>query len=90
MRQEVESDPNAIGFLSNYKARPRPVNSVGYNGVACNKTTAASGQYAGVARVLRGDQRHRRPAPRRRSSTGSTSSAAARKIIASQWVPITR
>ena len=49
MRQAVESDPSGIGFLSNYQADKGGVNSVGFNGVACNKTTAASGQYAGVA-----------------------------------------
>ena len=65
------------------------VNSVSYNGVACNKTTVASGQYAGIARfyeVTKG------------KATGAASafigwiesSAAARKIISSQWVPITQ
>ena len=49
MRQQVESDPNSIGFLSNYQADKGGLNSVGFNGVACNQTTAASGQYAGVA-----------------------------------------
>ncbi|MGO8905819.1 MAG: substrate-binding domain-containing protein [Solirubrobacteraceae bacterium] len=86
LRQAVESDPNAIGFLSNYQAALGQVNSVGYNGVGCNKTTAASGQYAGVSRfyeVTRG------PAT---GSVGSfinwiRKSAAARKIISSQWLP---
>ena len=57
--------------------------------MACNQTTVASGQYAGIARfyeVTKG------------KATGAASafigwiesSAAARKIISSQWVPITQ
>ena len=89
LRQAVENDPNGIGFLSNYGASLGSVNSVSYNGVACNQTTVASGQYAGIARfyeVTKG------------KATGAASafigwiesSAAARKIISSQWVPITQ
>ena len=87
LRQSVENDPNGIGFISNYGASLGAVNSVSYNGVACNKTTVASGQYAGIARfyeVTKG------------KATGAASafigwiesSAAARKIISSQWVPV--
>jgi phosphate transport system substrate-binding protein len=88
LRQAVENDPNGVGFLSNYQAALGSLNSVGYNGVACNKTTVTAGQYAGIARfyeVTKG------------KATGAASafigwieaSAAARKIISSQWVPIT-
>jgi phosphate transport system substrate-binding protein len=87
MKQEVESHPSAIGFLSNYNADRGGLNSVEYNGVACNKTTAASGQYAGVSvffEVTKG------------AATGGAAtfinwvdkSPAAKRIIASQWVPI--
>ena len=86
MRQAVENDPNGIGFLSNYQADKGGLNSVELNGVACNKTTAASGQYAGVA-VSSRSPRARPPAPRRRSSTGSNGRRS-QKIIASQWIPI--
>jgi phosphate transport system substrate-binding protein len=87
LRQSVENDPNGIGFLSNYQAGLGGVNSVAYNGVACNKATATANQYAGVARfyeVTRG------PA---KSFVGSvigwiTKSKAARKIISSQWIPV--
>jgi phosphate transport system substrate-binding protein len=87
LRQTVEHDPNAIGFLSNYQAGLGSVKSVGYDGVACNKSSVISGQYAGVARfyeVTRG------PAS---SFVGSfiswiTKSKAARKVISSQWVPV--
>lgn len=87
LKQAVENDGNSIGFLSNYNADSGGVSSTPYNGVACSKTTAASGQYAGVARfyeVTKG------------KATGAaagfiswiTKSAAAKKIISSQWVPI--
>jgi len=50
LKQQVQNDPNSIGFVSNYQADLGGVNSVGYNGVPCNQGTAKSGQYAGIAR----------------------------------------
>jgi len=87
LRQQVENDPNSIGFVSNYQSEKPGVNTVAINGVPCNKTTATSGQYPGIAdfyEVTKG------------KATGAASafigwiekSAAARKIISSQWVPI--
>jgi phosphate transport system substrate-binding protein len=88
LRQAVESDPNSIGFLSNYQAALGSLNQVSYNGVACNKSTVTAGTYAGIARfyeVTRG------PAQSFVASfiNWITKSAAAAKIISSQWVPIT-
>ncbi len=88
LRQAVESDPSSIGFLSNYQAALGSLNQVSYNGVACNKSTVASGTYAGIARfyeVTRG------PATSFVASfiNWITKSKAARKIIESQWVPLT-
>jgi phosphate transport system substrate-binding protein len=86
-RQQVESDPNSIGFLSNYQANKGGLTSVEYNGVACNQTTAASGQYAGVAvffEVTKGPAKGAAAA----FINWIDQSAAAKKIIASQWVPI--
>jgi len=87
LRQAVESDPSSIGFLSDYQATLGSLNSVSYNGVACNKSTVASGTYAGIARfyeVTRG------PATSFVASfiNWVTKSKAARKIIESQWVPV--
>jgi len=87
MRQTVAKDPAAIGFLSNYQASLGSVKSVSYNGVACDRSTVQSGQYAGVARfyeVTRG------PAQSFVASFISwiTKSKAARKIISSQWIPV--
>jgi phosphate transport system substrate-binding protein len=87
LRQAVESDPNSIGFLSNYQAGLGSLNQVSYNGVACNQSTVTSGQYAGIARfyeVTRG------PAQSFVASfiNWIAKSQAAKKIISSQWVPI--
>ena len=87
MKQAVESHPSSIGFLSNYNADRGGLNSVSYNGVACNKETAAAKQYAGVAvffEVTKG------------TASGAAAafinwidkSPAAKQIIASQWVVI--
>jgi ABC-type phosphate transport system substrate-binding protein len=87
MRQAVESAPNGIGFLSNFQADKGGLNSVSFNGVACNKTTAAAGQYQGVSvfyEVTKG------PATGGAASFISwiDHSGAAQKIIASEWVTI--
>jgi phosphate transport system substrate-binding protein len=87
-RQAVENDPNAIGFNSNYQSEKGNEHVVNVNGVTCNKSTVSSGQYQGVARfyeVTKG------------KATGAASafigwirnSKAARKIISTQWVPVT-
>jgi phosphate transport system substrate-binding protein len=87
LRQTVEHDPNAIGFLSNYQAGLGSVKSVSYNGVSCSKSTVVSGQYAGVARFYEVT----RPLPSGVVASfisWITKSKAARKIISSQWVPV--
>jgi phosphate transport system substrate-binding protein len=90
LRAAVESDPGAIGFLSNYQATlgQAKLNSVAYNGVACTKSTVTSGQYAGVARFYEVTQ----GAAQGKASSfinWISKSAAARKIISSQWIAIT-
>jgi len=88
MRQTVEGDPSAIGFVSNYQSDKGGVHAVNVNGVGCSRSTVESGTYQGVARfyeVTKG------------KATGAASafigwithSAAARKIISTQWVPVT-
>jgi phosphate transport system substrate-binding protein len=87
LKQQVESDPNSIGFISNYQADKGGVNVVGLNGVGCSRATAVSGQYSGVARfyeVTKG------------KASGAASqfigwiekSAAAKAIINTQWISI--
>jgi phosphate transport system substrate-binding protein len=88
LRQAVESDPDSIGFLSNYQAGLGAVKSVSYGGVACNRSTVLTGRYAGIARfyeVTRGAAK---------GAVGSfinwiRRSSAARRIISSQWIPVT-
>jgi phosphate transport system substrate-binding protein len=87
LRQQVQNDPNAIGFLSNYQAALGGINTVGFNGVACNQANAISGQYAGVARFYEVTREKAKGAAA--TFIGwITSSPAARKIIASQWIPV--
>jgi len=87
VKQTVEGDPNSIGFVSNFQAQKGGVNVVSINGVACNRTTAASGQYPALStfyEVTKG------------KATGAASafigwiekSPAAAKIINSQWLTI--
>jgi phosphate transport system substrate-binding protein len=86
LRQKVKSDPNAIGFLSDYFAL-RGVNPVGYNGVSCSLPNAVSGQYPGVAHfyeVTRGPA----TGAGRAFINWITSSAAARRIVSSAWLPL--
>jgi phosphate transport system substrate-binding protein len=87
MRQQVENDPASIGFVSNYQSDKGTVHAASLNGTACNRSTVTSGAYTGTARfyeVTKG------------KATGAASafigwiekSAAAKKIISTQWVPI--
>jgi phosphate transport system substrate-binding protein len=87
LRQQVKSDPNAIGFLSNYQAALGGLNVVGYNGVACTLANARSGSYTGVARfyeVTKG----RASGAAAKFIAWIDASKAARKIVSSQWIPI--
>ncbi len=87
MRQEVENAPAGIGFLSNYQANKGGLNAVEFNGIACNQTTAESGQYGGVAvfyEVTKGPAHGAAAA----FINWIDQSGAAKKIIASQWIPI--
>ncbi len=87
LRQQVENDPNSIGFLSNYQTEKGGVNAVAVGGVGCNRASAVSGQYPGVARfyeVTKG-----RASGAAAAFIGWISkAAAARKIISTQWIPV--
>ncbi len=87
LKQAVESDPDSIGFLSNYNADDGGINSVGYNGIGCTKANAASGQYAGVARFYEVTKGEAKGAPAAFISWIDHSEAA-EKIIASEWIPL--
>jgi phosphate transport system substrate-binding protein len=49
MRQQVENDPNSIGFVSNYQSDKGGVHPVPIGGIGCSRATAVSGQYPAVA-----------------------------------------
>jgi phosphate transport system substrate-binding protein len=83
--QSIKSDPNAVGYVS--LAFTKGLNDARYKGVACNLRNAKSGQYEGTRNfwmVTRG------------AATGSAKkfiswiqkSKAAKKIIATGWVPL--
>ena len=85
VQQTVQSDKNAIGYVS--AEFLKGTNPVAYEGVACTLQNAKSGQYGGVRTfymVTRG-------APK--GATGKfikwiQTSKAAQKIIATDWVPL--
>jgi phosphate transport system substrate-binding protein len=87
LEQQVENDPKAVGFLSNYRADNGSVNAVGYNGVACSLANATSGQYTGVARFYEVTKGKATGAAAKFISWIDTSKAA-KKIIHSQWIPL--
>lgn len=85
VQQSIESNENAIGYVS--LAFTDGVNSVPYNGVPCNLTTAKSGEYGGLRNfylVSRG------------AATGAAAkwikwirtNPKAEKIISTEWVPL--
>lgn len=87
LKQAVQSDPNSIGFLSNYNADNGGVNSVGYDGVGCTKANVASGQYAGIAlfyEVTKGEAKGASAA----FISWIDKAKAAQSIISSKWVPV--
>jgi phosphate transport system substrate-binding protein len=86
LQQQVENDPNAVGFLSGYLA-DKGVNPVGYAGVGCTLANAISGQYAGVARfyeVTKG----KATGPSAKFISWIEHSKAAKAIISTQWIPV--
>ena len=88
MRQTVENDPNAIGFLSNYQADKGGLHVVNINGVGCSKSTVVSGAYPGVADFYEVTLKEAKGAAAAFIGWIRNSSAA-RKIISTQWVPVT-
>jgi len=87
MQNAVKKDPNAIGFLSDYFALAKGVNAVGYNGTGCSVANVVAGAYPGSSdfyEVTKG------------KASGAVeafiywiqSSAAAKKIIETNWIPL--
>jgi phosphate transport system substrate-binding protein len=87
LEQQVVNDPKAIGFLSNYRADDGTVNPVAYNGVGCSLANATSGQYTALARFYEVTKGKATGASAKFISWIDTSKAA-KKIISSQWIPL--
>lgn len=84
----VENDPAAIGFLSDYFAVNKNINAVAYNGTACSVANTVNGTYPGSAdfyEVTNG------PATgiEKTFINWIQTSAAAKKIIETSWIPLT-
>jgi phosphate transport system substrate-binding protein len=87
MQNAVKKDPSGIGFLSDYFALTKGINAVAYNGTACSVANVVSGTYPGVSdfyEVTKG------PASGQNEAFiyWIQSSAAAKKIIESNWIPL--
>jgi phosphate transport system substrate-binding protein len=89
LQSKVSSDPNAIGFLSDYFALNKKVNAVAYNGVGCNVADTVNETYPGFSffyAVTKG--------PAVGDAEGHfinwvQTSKAAKKIIETNWIPLT-
>jgi phosphate transport system substrate-binding protein len=89
LQAKVESDPNAVGFLSDYFALNKKLNAVAYNGTACNVANTVNETYPGYSffyLVTKG------------AAVGDAeghfinwvqTSSAAKKIIETNWIPLT-
>ena len=88
MQNAVKKDPNAIGFLSDYFALAKGINAVAYNGTGCSVANVVSGTYPGCLRLLRGDEGQRPPGQVEAFIYWIQTSAAAKKIIESNWIPL--
>lgn len=86
LEQQVQNDPHAIGFLSNYRADQGAVNPVAFNGTACTLANATSGQYTAVAKFYEVTKGPATGAAAKFISWIRTSRAA-KKIISTQWIP---
>jgi phosphate transport system substrate-binding protein len=87
VRTKVQHDTSAIGFVS--FAFATGVNVVGYQGIPCTLRNAKSGQYLGVRNfwmVTKGIPKG--AAARFIKWITSPHNATARRIIASDWIPI--
>jgi phosphate transport system substrate-binding protein len=87
VQNKVRTDPNAIGFVS--FAFTSGAHAVAYQGVACTLANAKSGQYQGVRNfwmVTKGVPKG--AAAKFISWITSSKNSTARKIIASDWIPV--
>jgi phosphate transport system substrate-binding protein len=87
VQQTVQSDPSAIGYVS--QDFVSGTNSVAYQGVGCTLRTAKSGEYGGVRNFWMVTRGHPRAASAlQKFIFWVQNSAKAQKIVATHWVPL--
>lgn len=89
LQNAVEKDPNAIGFLSDYFALNKNINAAAYNGIACNVANTVNETYPGWSyfyEVTKGPQVGN---PVGHFINWVQTSKAAKKIIETNWIPLT-
>jgi phosphate transport system substrate-binding protein len=87
VQQTVQTDPNAVGYVS--QDFVKGTNPVSYQGVGCTLQAAKSGEYGGVRNfwmVTRG--RPRAASPLQKFIYWIQNSGKAAKIVQTHWVPL--
>jgi phosphate transport system substrate-binding protein len=84
----IEKDPNAIGFLSDYFALTPKLNAVAYNDIGCTVANTVNETYPGWSYFYEVTRGPATGAVRKFISWIQTSKPA-KKIIESNWVPLT-
>jgi phosphate transport system substrate-binding protein len=85
VQQSVKGNKDGIGYVSQYFSKG--AHAIPYKGVACTLAAAQSGQYNGI-RTFYMVTRGAAQGAAKKWINWITHSSAARKIIASQWVPL--
>jgi phosphate transport system substrate-binding protein len=87
VQQTVQSDPAAIGYVS--QDFVKGTNAVAYQGVGCTLRTAKSGEYGGVRNFWMVTRGHpRASSPLQKFIFWVQNSSKAQKIVATHWVPL--
>jgi phosphate transport system substrate-binding protein len=87
VQQTVQSDPSAIGYVS--QDFVSGTNPVSYQGVGCTLRTAKSGEYGGVRNFWMVTRGHPRVGSAlQKFIFWAQNSAKAQKIVATHWVPL--
>jgi phosphate transport system substrate-binding protein len=87
VQQAVQSDKNAVGYVS--LDFVKGTNPAAYQGVACNLRNAKSGEYGGVRNFWMVTRGHPRVgSPLQKWITWVQTSSRAQKIVGTHWVPL--
>jgi phosphate transport system substrate-binding protein len=90
MQNAVATDPNAIGFLSDYFALDdKKINPIAYNGIGCNVADTVNETYPGWSFFYEVTRGSATGTPEGRFINWIQTSKPAKKIIEKQWIPLT-